>query len=307
MPELPEVETVRRTLLRHVSGLIVGRVQVRQPSVVGRRSTDASRNGTRVAAADLLHGARIANCLRLGKQLALEAADGRFLRVQLGMTGQLLVLPARPGRDEPNHLHLIWHLRRSGERRATLRLCFRDVRRFGVVWPACNRVELDETWALLGPDALTIRAAALRGALAKTSRPLKAALLDQDRLAGVGNIYADESLFRAGLHPLTPAASLTMDEGARLARAVRAVLRQAVDVGGSTIRDYLDAEGQAGYFQTRHNVYGRAGLPCRGCGTPLVGIRVIGRATVFCPTCQPAHSGRGVESMKSQFKTPSSS
>ncbi len=261
----------------------MSRVQVHQPGIIGRPRGAAPR---RCPPRWLLNGSEIVDCHRLGKQLALEAADGRLLRAQLGMTGQFLALPPRPRNSDPTHLHVTWHLRRPGEERSSLRLCFRDVRRFGSVWPACTRAQLEETWSSLGPDALTIRAAALRAALARTQRPIKAALLDQERLAGVGNIYADESLFATGVHPLMPANALSREACTKLAAAIRRILRHAVKLGGSTIRDYLDVDGATGYFQTSHKVYGRAGEPCRKCRTTLVGIRVIGRATVFCPRCQ---------------------
>jgi formamidopyrimidine-DNA glycosylase len=283
MPELPEVETVRRKLLQHARGLVVSRVQVHQPGIIGRARGEAPR---RCSPRRLLSGCEIVDCHRLGKQLALEAADGRLLRAQLGMTGQFLALPPRPRKSDPPHLHVTWHLRRPDEERSSLRLCFRDVRRFGSIWPACSREQLEETWSSLGPDALTIRSASLRAALARTRRPTKAALLDQERLAGVGNIYADESLFATGIHPLTPANTLSPESCTTLAAAIRRILRSAVRLGGSTIRDYLDVDGVTGYFQTSHKVYGRAGEPCAKCRCPLVGIRVIGRATVFCPRCQ---------------------
>jgi formamidopyrimidine-DNA glycosylase len=298
MPELPEVETVRRTLLEHVTGLVVARVQIHRSDIIGACTPEAPQLCGRHA---FLNRTRIVGSRRHGKQLALASDRGLFMRVQLGMTGHLLVRPARLVDGEPDHVHITWHLRPPDARRIVARLCYRDVRRFGVVWPACSEDELADAWSSLGPDALTISTASLRRALAKTNRPLKAALLDQDRLAGIGNIYADESLSRARLHPLTPANSLTAGEQARLARSIRSILGGAVKVGGSTIRDHLDANGEIGYFQTQHRVYGRAGQPCRSCGSTLVGLRIIGRATVFCPVCQPVPRGMTLASLEEKI------
>ena len=138
----------------------------------------------------------------------------------------------------------------------------------------------------LGPDALTVTSRALEKMLAGRTRNVKATLLDQNIIAGLGNIYVDESLHRAGIHPSRPAGKLTADETARLSRAIRETLRAAVKAGGTTIRDHVDPEGRIGYFQLRLRAYGRAGQPCPACGKPIAKTRLAGRGTHFCPKCQ---------------------
>lgn len=194
-----------------------------------------------------------------------------------------------PGGVEPaqgNHVHVEWAFDDGS------RLIFRDPRRFGGLWCFASLEELRATrWHALGPDALTITAKQLRGALSSSARVVKAALLDQHALAGVGNIYADEALHRAGLHPLRVCASIT-DEGWRaLGVAIRAVLREAVVSGGSTLRDYRTATGEAGGFQARHRVYGRAGEACRRCRGVIERLTVAQRSTHMCPVCQPLNGG----------------
>ncbi|RYG85513.1 DNA-formamidopyrimidine glycosylase, partial [bacterium] len=132
-----------------------------------------------------------------------------------------------------------------------------------------------------------MRTAALAAGLAKTRRPIKAALLDQRVVAGIGNIYADEALHAAGIHPLAPANELSSEQVERLAKAIKRVLRRAIEAGGSTLRDYVNGRGERGSFQTRHKVYDRAGQPCRGCRAEIVRIVLGGRSTCFCPACQP--------------------
>jgi formamidopyrimidine-DNA glycosylase len=167
------------------------------------------------------------------------------------------------------------------------RLLFRDPRRFGGLWALPTRGALDRRWATLGPDALSINARSLGNRLDTTTRDLKAALLDQGVVAGLGNIYVDEALFLARLHPLTPASSHSRSEVGRLATAIRTILRRAISDGGSTLRDYVDAQGRPGRRQLSHAVYARAGKPCIRCSATLIGSRVAQRGTVICPQCQP--------------------
>jgi len=166
-------------------------------------------------------------------------------------------------------------------------MLFRDPRRFGGIWTAPDFDTLFmHRWRELGPDALTITAQRLRNAVARSNRPIKAALLDQAVLAGVGNIYADEALFRAAIHPARQARSLAQEEITSLARALRSVLRSSIRGGGSTLRDYADANGKAGRFVARHAVYGRAGETCVQCGELLHSEVIAQRTTVFCESCQ---------------------
>jgi len=164
---------------------------------------------------------------------------------------------------------------------------FRDPRRFGGVWALDSMTMLEALrWSMLGPDALDIDGTRLHEALRRTRRGIKSALLDQAIIAGVGNIYADEALFRAGIRPRRSASRLTRKHVDCLARCIREVLTAAIESGGSTLRDYLDASGARGTFQSRHTVYGRGGQPCIRCGSRLKKDVIAQRTTVWCPRCQ---------------------
>ncbi len=302
MPELPEVEALRQRLLPAVVGRRVERVRLVRPGVVtGRREPQA-----------LLQGVAIADIHRCGKQLALvgEGDPAPALCIHLGMTGSLRIADApaagrlRPSpasgtrsaapvaprppsspielaRPRVHHVHIVWTLDDG------TRLFFRDPRRFGGGWtyPSFS-VLAAARWQHLGPDALTIRPAELTRRLARTRRPIKAALLDQTILAGLGNIYVDELLHAARIHPLTPANTLPPGSPRGLVQRLRRLLSRAIEAGGSTFRDYVGSNGEPGGFQHRHRVYGRAGQPCTRCRQPLRGLRIIGRQTVFCASCQ---------------------
>lgn len=195
--------------------------------------------------------------------------------------------PRHIGEEKAEKTH---PLERVGfEARGTgVRMVFRDARRFGGIW-TCASVEdlVERRWGSLGPDALGVTAAELGGAMAGSARAVKAVLLDQASVAGVGNIYADEALFAARVHPEREAGGLTGREVARVAEAVRRVLAEAVEGGGSTIRDFAGPEGVGGSYQGRHAVYGRGGERCPGCKkTALAEITVAQRTTVYCPLCQ---------------------
>jgi formamidopyrimidine-DNA glycosylase len=299
MPELPEVEVVRRTLGPRVVGRRVIRV-VRGRHPVVRPVEQAASGG-------LLQGQRIGELRRHGKQLALvgdSGGPGGVVVVHLGMTGTLRygarsepdsVNPG-PGSQSPArwdevprqlagglpgaHVHVVWHLDDGGQ------IVFRDPRRFGGLWVLPDVAELEARWQALGPDGLTVTGEALRAATRRTRRAIKAVLLDQSAVAGVGNIYADEALHRARIHPGRDARTLRRPSLERLAGSSVAVLSRAVQAGGSTLRDYVDATGDAGGFQHEHRVYGRSGLPCLTCGARLRMGRLAGRATVWCPACQ---------------------
>jgi formamidopyrimidine-DNA glycosylase len=233
------------------------------------------------------------NVGRQGKRVVLNFDDGASLVVALGMTGRLTVVSAR----EPllSHTHLRVTVVGTGEE-----LRFRDPRRFGGLWfvdaarssadgngTTRERVAVAESSrpSALGPDALSIRLPRFR-ALLERDRQIKALLLDQRLIAGMGNIYCDEALHRAGIHPLRRARSLTPEESATLLRHMRRVLRAAIRFGGSTFMDYRNADGRPGGFQLKHRVYNREGLPCRSCKTPIVRIQAAGRSSHVCPRCQ---------------------
>lgn len=287
MPELPEVERVRLTLVPRLVGRRCTRVELR------RRDIWTPVPGTRPTAAEiraqLLEGATIDRLERRGKQLAIIAKDGRVLCVHLGMSGQLTYAPARLSRLA-THTHARWsladHADHADHTGPAGELIFRDPRRFGGLWSLASTDQLESRWAELGPDALETTAKHLARALATSHRPVKSALLDQSVVAGVGNIYADESLFRARIDPRELCDRLTAADWSRLARHIRAVLRAAVDAGGSTLRDYVDGDGSPGQGKLIHLVYGRGGMPCFSCGQTLRSITLAQRTTVFCANCQ---------------------
>lgn len=276
MPELPEVESTRRSLLPLLGGRVIA-VDLRRADVVeGPRGPDA-----------LLAGSSILALHRRGKQLAIEGARGVVL-VHLGMTGQLEFSAAdthgRPTHDR--HTHAVWSLELATPPGSSGVLWFRDPRRFGGLWTFASMRDVHARWAALGPDALTISGEELAHAVKGSRRAIKAALLDQGVLAGVGNIYADEALFRTGIRPDKLAARITREQSERLAAAIREVLGESIQSGGSTLRDYRDAAGKAGSFQSRHRVYGRGGEACAVCGTRLTQTTIAQRTTVYCRRCQ---------------------
>ncbi len=284
MPELPEVEQVRRTLIERIVGKRIERVQIRRADVIRAYANPrlTKRGHSRAQFDTLLGSLTVATVERHGKQLAIlgEAPGNPSVCIHLGMSGSLVHRTADQPKLAP-HSHVVWHLT-DGEK-----LVFRDPRRFGGVWTFRTFHELYQSrWAKLGPDALTIQPAALHASLVRTTRPLKAALLDQNLIAGLGNIYVDELLFNCRFHPMTKANTLRVTDVRRLVRIMRTLLNQAIESGGSTLRDYVDGNGQKGDFQFSHLAYGRAGEPCSRCEAKLTNSQVAGRTTVHCPQCQ---------------------
>jgi len=270
MPELPEVETV----VRDLRPLLIGR------TLQGvRRSAHALRKTWSAEWEPLLTGQTVAALHRRGKWILVELGGGAFLMVHLGMTGQFTVRAADvPGET---HTHLVFPLDNAHELR------FRDVRRFGSVTYFADR----PTWETflsdkLGPEPWDMDPNAWRAILSVTARNLKAVLLDQTLIAGVGNIYADESCFAAKLDPRRTGNSLTAAEANRLLTEIRRVLTTAIESRGSTIRDYVGGSGLMGGYQDEFRAYGRTGEPCLKCKTPIECIRLAGRSTHFCPNCQ---------------------
>jgi formamidopyrimidine-DNA glycosylase len=272
VPELPEVETVVREI---------------RPPLVGRRFTSiavGSKELRRRWSADwvpLVVGSRIHEVGRRGKWILLRLDHDRFLVFHLGMTGQLTVVPASAPLQP--HTHIVLGLDR-GHRQ----LRFRDIRRFGSATVFPDRVSLDEFFrnAGLGPEPWDLDPKSWRDGIRKTARCLKAVLLDQRMVAGVGNIYADESLFTAGLHPTQLGRETSAAEAGRLRKAMVAVLDRAIEKRGSSIRNYVGGSGLRGNYQEEFRVYGRKGQPCPRCGRPIQCIRLAGRSTHFCPRCQ---------------------
>ena len=282
MPELPEVESLRRSLEPFLLDTKLTDARLLRDDMCTVVTRDPSSSNTRISPRDLLDQATITSLERRGKQLAIVAADGRTLIVQLGMSGQVLIV------DDPSHallhthVHAMWTLSRGGL------MLFRDPRRFGGLSTLHHHEHLRSiAWRDLGPDALTITGETLAMRSAASARAVKAVLLDQRVLAGVGNIYADESLFRARINPATPARAVSPVQWDSLAEAVRTVLQAAVAAGGRSLRDYVDAQGQAGEATQGHQVYGRGHEPCTACGTPLRQAQLHQRTTVWCAACQP--------------------
>jgi formamidopyrimidine-DNA glycosylase len=279
VPELPEVETVRRGLEVQVVGRRIERVEVGRERTVRRTSRQALVDG--------LTGATVTAANRRGKYLLCPLDTGDELMVHLRMSGRLLVADA--GTARPPHTHVVMHL--SGA--PAQELWFIDPRTFGemVVFDPSNLAAEMPDLARLGVDPITdgLTKAQLSNILRGRRRQLKALLMDQHVLAGVGNIYCDESLHLAKLRPDRISDTLTTREVGRLHDAVLSVLTLAIEAGGSTLADtqYVDIEGQGGWFQVHHRVYDRAGQRCLTCGkADIVRIMSAGRSTCFCPRCQ---------------------
>lgn len=275
MPELPEVETVRRQLDAAVRGLTVTRVAVYDPLLVAPASPNSFRRS--------VTGARIESVGRRGKYLTVMLSSGDTLAMHLRMTGHLHHAP--DGRAPADR-----HRRARFTFNSGATLDFSDVRRFGRAWivPA-DHPDPDAYWsARVGVEPLdrAFTPARLGALLGRTTRGIKAALLDQRLVAGVGNIYADEALFQAGLHPLRPANELSATEVAALRDAVRDRLRAGIRSGGASIDRYRDTVGEPGAMQTLLRVHLREGEPCGTCGTAVVKTRVAQRGTYHCPSCQ---------------------
>jgi formamidopyrimidine-DNA glycosylase len=270
MPELPEVETIAAGLRAGIVGLKIRNARCRLPKLL---------RATRPEDLGALAGTRITGVRRRGKVLIVEA-ETRALLFHLKMTGQFLWV--RPDSPPDKHTHFLLAFDDAAEE-----LRFRDVRKFGFLrCLPCGEVETCDEIGRLGPEPLEISPEKFDDLLAARKGCLKSVLLDQRVLAGVGNIYADEALHAAGLHPLTAANRLNAAEKRRLWSVLRRILKAAIAAGGSSIRDYRGVGGEIGDFQTRHKVYGRAGETCRRCGGAIRRIVVGGRATFYCPKCQ---------------------
>jgi formamidopyrimidine-DNA glycosylase len=292
MPELPEVETIAAGVHARVHGARIVRVWTS-----GKPQTFKSPE-SEIAAA--LTGARIDSVRRVGKTIVItlhREKSSTELLIHLGMTGRLLVsapeLPLAP------HTHAVLTLADSREIR------FVDPRRFGRIslhnstatklgapgldtetWDQSLQASQPTPYSGPGSEPLTISLADFIALFHPRRTPIKAALLNQSLLHGIGNIYADESLFRASIRPTRQAARLTRAELTRLRTAIVKVLRHAIRLGGSSVSDYVDADGARGFFQLRHRVYQRTGQPCLVCATPIRRITLAGRSTHFCPRCQ---------------------
>jgi formamidopyrimidine-DNA glycosylase len=274
VPELPEVETVRAVLEPKLVGRRLEYVEIFDPRL--------TRPDDPAGVAAQLEGERIAALDRRGKYLIVRFESGRVLLIHLRMTGQLLLVNGGPLPDGDAHRRAVVRLDDGSD------VIYRDVRRFGT-WQMIEADELDPYLAgRVGREPLvrTFTSARLAEALAGRRAPVKAVLLDQRRLAGIGNIYADEALWRARVHPVRRAGDLGPEEIVALHRGIRAALRAGISRQGATLSTYRTPDGDRGSMQEEFRVYGRTGEPCERCGTPIEKIRMAGRGTWYCPFCQ---------------------
>ncbi len=282
MPELPEVETVRRGLLPVMEGQMIARAQVNRPDLRWPFPPDMA---TRLTGAHI-HGLR-----RRSKYILADLSTGESLLIHLGMSGRMLISGAQVGgfhHDHPapaKHDHVVLDMGNGA------RITFNDARRFGAMdlLPTAG-AEAHPLLSVLGPEPLgnDFHETYLRSRLANRATPIKSALLDQHLVAGLGNIYVCEVLFRAGIHPARLARDVTFAETALLVPLIRQVLEEAIEAGGSSLKDFRQADGELGYFQHRFKVYDREGQPCLApdCGATLHRIVQSGRSSFFCPHCQ---------------------
>ncbi len=268
MPELPEVETIARGLAVRVAGDVIETVWL------GSKPEPLKSPATEIE--ETLRSAKILNVRRSGKHIVFDlqslggVTSAQWI-VHLGMTGRLLV--CSPETEFTKHTHAVLRLASGRELR------FIDPRRFG-------RLAVIKKFAPPGVEPLAVSPTEFAALFHHRKTPIKSALLNQKLLSGVGNIYADEALFRAGVRPRRRAASLTGDELRRLHKGLKQVLQEAIRLGGSSISDYVDSDGQEGFFQLKHRVYGREGEPCRKCKTPIKRVVIAGRSSHYCPKCQ---------------------
>src|SRR5438105_22634 len=270
MPELPEVETTRRGLLPQVVGRSVRDVVVRNPNLRWPVPNDLRRR---------LRGERVRDVRRRGKYLLFDFPRGHLL-VHLGMSGRLTVVPEGTVPRKHDHVDLVLDDGRV--------LRFNDARRFGTVLWLETPAEQHALLRGLGLEPLdaSFSGEQLRSRAKGRRVAVKQFLMNGAIVTGVGNIYASEALFHAGIHPTRRAGEISAPRWDRLAKSIRHTLERAIDSGGSTLRDFVSAEGRPGYFQHRHAVYGRAGQPCPACKSRIRSMRQGQRSTFYCPRCQ---------------------
>lgn len=275
MPELPEVEVICRGLQDHI---------------IGKRITATYSSGKKlrlplesVLMQEELVGQRIINLNRRAKYLLLTVENGASLIIHLGMTGNMGIFPK--GSSLKKHDHVCWTLENATELR------FNDTRRFGAVQLLASssaKTQLKTFFASTGPEPFSrsCSVAYLQKRAAKRKQAIKCFIMDSHIIAGIGNIYANESLFRSGIHPSRPASTLGENEWKRLLTIIRKTLKHAIECGGSTISDFVNASGGGGYFQMNFQIYGKAGEQCTQCQDTIQKTIIGGRASFFCPTCQ---------------------
>jgi formamidopyrimidine-DNA glycosylase len=266
MPELPEVETIVRGLNSMVKGLTVQRLPHISPHLLKREPQLRQLTGDTFKSFE-----------RRGKYIIAHLKSGKRLIIHLRMSGRILVGEDQRRRDKHDHLEIVFRARRR-------RLVFRDVRKFGVI--QFVRDGQQDTLSRLGVEAPAITASQLQSLVRKSNRPIKSLLLDQYAIAGLGNIYVDESLYRGGIHPLRASLSLSANEIGALALAIRKVMALAIKNLGTTFDSYSGVNGETGRFARYLKVYNQNGSRCGKCDDIIVKIKVGGRGTHFCPTCQ---------------------
>ncbi len=282
MPELPEVETVRRGLVPVMEGAVIARADVNRPDLRWPFPLDMAAR---------LTGQKVVGLRRRSKYILADLQSGETLLIHLGMSGRMLISGDPLGQfvhDHPaaeKHDHVVFHMANGA------RITFNDPRRFGAM-DLFATVGADDhaLLAKLGPEPLgnTFDESYLADALAGRNTPIKSALLDQRIIAGLGNIYVCEALFRAGISPLRKAGQISARRAAALVPVIRDVLNDAIEAGGSSLRDFKQASGELGYFQHSFDVYGREGQPCRrdGCGRTIRRVVQSGRSSFYCGKCQ---------------------
>lgn len=282
MPELPEVETVRRGLAPTMEGVVIAKAEVNRPDLRWPFPTNM---------ADRLTGKRVLRLRRRSKYILADLDSGETALIHLGMSGRMLVSGDPLGQfvhDHPatqKHDHVVLHMENGA------RITFNDPRRFGAMdLLVTDHAEAHPLLAAIGPEPFgnSFDEPYLIAALTNRKTPMKSALLDQKTVAGLGNIYVCEALFRSKIHPARPAWRVSKDRISRLVPIIRTVLSDAIESGGSSLRDFRQADGELGYFQHSFDVYGREGAPCRtpGCTSTIRRIVQSGRSTFYCPSCQ---------------------
>ena len=282
MPELPEVETVRRGLAPAMEGQVIARAQVNRPDLRWPFPPNM---------AERLTGARVLRLRRRSKYILADLGSEETLLIHLGMSGRILVSGDPLGQfvhDHPapeKHDHVVLDMENGA------RITFNDPRRFGAMdLLSTEHADMHPLLAQIGPEPLgnAFDEDYLVTALAHRNTPMKSALLDQKTVAGLGNIYVCEALFRSRIHPTRPARRVSKERISGLVPVIRDVLTDAIEAGGSSLRDFRQADGELGYFQHSFDVYGREGAPCRtpGCTSTIRRIVQSGRSTFYCPTCQ---------------------
>jgi formamidopyrimidine-DNA glycosylase len=271
MPELPEVETIVRGLQKTVVGKRIKSIKVIFPGIVKQDTKKFRKN---------VEKAKIIRVRRRGKYILIDLFNGTTILIHLGMTGNFLLVKSSSPRNK--HDHLIIRFNKNPKE-----LRYNDQRKFGKIksFPISKEEKVSEL-KKLGPESLNISSSGFINLFQKRKGRIKSALLNQQIIAGLGNIYADESLFEAKIHPAQKIDKLSLQELKRLHQVIQIVLRKAIKAGGSSIENYYNINGEIGSFQLQHKVYGREGLSCKRCGTKIRRIKISQRSSYFCPRCQ---------------------